>query len=76
MKQVKGRDGKQRPPEISVQVGEREGWLKSPGRNPKSLSRGVPSHEENNLASQRGEMKARGPGSLVESWGREAQAPN
>lgn len=38
MKQVKGRDGKQRPPEISVQVGEREGWLKSLGRNPKSLN--------------------------------------
>lgn len=30
--------GSKRPPDRSVQEGEREGWLKSLGRNPKSLT--------------------------------------
>lgn len=51
-------DGRERweaktPRDISA-GGRREGWLKPLGENPKSLNRGVPSHEENNLASRQG----------------------
>lgn len=56
MKQVEGRDGEQRPPEISVRVGERgRGWLKCLGRNPKSLNlEECQVTKENNQASRRG----------------------